>query len=71
MLIWSGAELISLSVLFMLLFAAANKDHQDANDVAPKKSFQKWSDLHGLFKYSFSGLLRIRWRLLSCEIDGW
>lgn len=37
MLISSGAELISLSVLFMLLFAAANKDREDANDVAPPK----------------------------------
>lgn len=37
MLISSGAELISLSVLFMLLFAAANKGREDANDVPPKK----------------------------------
>lgn len=44
MLIWSGAELISLSVLFMLLFAEANKDREDANDVAQKKiiSEVKW-----------------------------
>lgn len=37
MLIWSGAELISLSVLVMLLFTAANKDRQDAKDTAQKK----------------------------------
>lgn len=45
MLIWRGAELISLSVLFLLLFVAANKDREDANDVAPQKkiiSEVKW-----------------------------
>lgn len=36
MLIWSGAQLISLSVLFMLLLAAANKEGEDANEVAQK-----------------------------------